>query len=123
MKKLKVSDLDKYLNHYGLKKSLKLRKLEKIKVIQGHIATMSGKDEQEVANADSEIDTDSNSDESGDDVVINDTLISNDNSDSESTNSDNDMDVGNDININVEDIFTTTRSGRITTNWRASSFL
>ena len=37
LKKLKVSDPDKYLNHYGLKKSLKLRKLEKIKLIQGHI--------------------------------------------------------------------------------------
>ena len=29
LKKLKVSDLDKYLNHFGLKNSLKLRKLER----------------------------------------------------------------------------------------------
>ena len=35
----------------------------------------------------------------------------------------NDMDGDNDIDINVEDIFTMTRSGRTTTNWRASSFL
>ena len=53
--------------------------------------------EQEVANSDSEIDTDSSSDESGDDVVITDTLISNEHSDSESTDS-YDMDVDNDIN-------------------------
>ena len=35
--------------------------------------------------------------------------------------SDSDMDYDSDID--VKDIFTTTRSGRITTNWRASHFL
>jgi hypothetical protein len=38
LKKLNVSDLNKYLSHHGMVHSLKLRKAEKIRVIQGHIA-------------------------------------------------------------------------------------
>ena len=47
------------------------------------------------------------------------TLIAYEHADGES--SDSDMDYDNDID--VKDIFTTTRSGRITTNSRASHFL
>ena len=46
------------------------------------------------------------------------TLIANEHPDGEF--SDSNMDYDNDID--VKDIFTTTRSGRITTNWRASHF-
>ena len=46
-------------------------------------------------------------------------LIANEHPDGES--SDCDMDYDNDID--VKDIFTMTRSGRITTNWWASHFL
>ncbi|CAB4002134.1 Hypothetical predicted protein [Paramuricea clavata] len=58
-------------------------------------------------------------DESGDDLVIDDTQISDEHTDTES--SDSDMDT-HENDVEVEDIFTTTRSGRITTNWRALNF-
>ena len=39
LKKLQVPELNKYLNHYGKKSSPKLRKHEKLRVIQGHITS------------------------------------------------------------------------------------
>jgi hypothetical protein len=38
VKKLRVAELDKYLNHFGLCKSLHLKKTEKVKYISAHIA-------------------------------------------------------------------------------------
>ena len=39
VKKLRVTELDKYLNHFGLCKSLHLKKTEKVKYISAHIAS------------------------------------------------------------------------------------
>lgn len=50
-------------------------KLEKIKIVQGHIATLNCEDPHHLGNAEEEIDSDTDSDsdanESGDDFVIN----------------------------------------------------
>lgn len=106
LKKLNVSDLNKYLSHHGMMHSLKLRKTEKVRIIQGHIASHLADPE----------DSSSSADESCEDIVLNDTLASMSESETEKTDDESETEE------NIEDMFTTTRSGRITTNWRISRY-
>lgn len=118
LKSLNISDLNKYLSHYGMQHSLKLKKAEKVRVIQGHIASQLNVFEvdavaQENSSESDDSDSSSSADESSEDMVLNDTLAGTSESEaSEKSESEE----------NVEDLFTTTRSGRITTNWRISKY-
>jgi hypothetical protein len=118
--KLNVSELNKYLSHHGMMHSLKLRKAEKIRVIQGHIASHLNVSEDDVSveenSDDSYRDSSSSADESSEDIVLNDTLASLSESETEKTGDESETE------DNVEDMFTTTRSGRVTTNWRVSKY-
>lgn len=131
LKKLKVSDLDKYLNHYGMKNSLKLKKPEKVQLIQGHITSTNvvnqiGPDSDSGQDFTDDAGDDDDDDGSDDDIVIADTRVSDDDeSDEEDIDIDDKnqtADIDMDCSESVEAIFTTTRSGRFTTNWRASRF-
>ena len=121
LKKLNVSDLNKYLSHHGMMHSLKLRKAEKIRVIQGHIAShLLNISEDNILlqenSDDSYGESSSSADESSEDIVLNDTLASMSESETEKS--------GDEFQAeeNVEDMFTTTRSGRVTTNWRVLKY-
>lgn len=120
LKKLNVSDLNKYLSHHGMMHSLKLRKTEKVRIIQGHIASHLADPEDnlfvEQNSDDSSRDSSSSADESSEDIVLNDTLASMSESETEKTDDESETEE------NIEDMFTTTRSGRITTNWRISRY-
>ena len=120
LKKLNVSDLNKYLSHHGMMHSLKRRKAEKIRVIQGHITSHLNVSEDGVfvqENSDDSFkDSSSSGDESSEDIVLNDTLASMSESETEKTSDEPE------IEENVEDMFTTTRSGRVTTNWKISKY-
>ena len=65
---------------------------------------------------DSYKDSSSSGDESSEDIVLNDTLASMSESETEKTSDESE------IEENVEDMFTTTRSGRVITNWRISKY-
>ena len=125
VKKLKVTELDKYLNHFGLCKSLHLKKTEKVKYISAHIAsTMLNQPfvpTQDKLTVDSDTsDEELESENSDNDLVFGDTAdmcMESSTDDMESDESDNDDDE------NVEEIFSKTRSGRITTNWKASKYV
>lgn len=71
-KKLNVSDLNKYLSQPGMMHSLKLRKAEKIRVIQGHITSHLNVSEDDVFvqenSDDSSKDSSSSGDESSEDI-------------------------------------------------------
>ena len=121
LKKLNVSDLNKYLSHHRMMHSLKLRKAEKIRVIQGHIAShLLNISEDNILlqenSDDSYGESSSSADESSEDIVLNDTLASMSESETEKS--------GDEFQAeeNVEDMFTTARSGRVTTNWRVLKY-
>jgi hypothetical protein len=121
LKKLNVSDLNKYLSHHGMMHSLKLRKAEKIRVIQGHIAShLLNISEDNILlqenSDDSYGESSSSADESSEDIVLNDTLASMSESETEKSGDESQAEE------NVEDMFTTTRSGRVTTNWRVLKY-
>jgi hypothetical protein len=125
VKKLKVTELDKYLNHFGLCKSLRLKKTEKVKYISAHIAsTMLNQPfvpAQDKLTADSDTsDEELESENSDNDLLFGETAdmcMESSTDDMESDESDNDDDE------NVEEIFSKTRSGRITINWKASKYV
>eukprot|EP00794_Sanderia_malayensis_P003753 gene3753-4275_t len=124
--KLTVYTLDKYLAHFNLKNTLKLRKAEKVQAIQSHlIATMDTghrDDEieymevepQEQAMQEQDSDKDMNSETSDEDIVIRDMNPSD--SSSESTDEEADS-------FDASSIFTTLRSGRVAVNHRAANYV
>ncbi len=128
LSRLKVCELDKYLRNYNIRSTYKLKKKDKVRLIQRHIARASDmqlnddqeKDleeytEQEIENESqsySEIDSSESSDDSGYDIVIADTHLSNSSSDeSNELNDDNRPD----DSVDVGGLFTVTRSGRTAT--------
>ena len=135
LSKLKVNVLDKYLSNYKLQGKLKLKKAEKVRIIQRHIATThveldAGIEDQPLIDMDQdELDTDQpcdtesenselDSGDSANDIVLADTYLSHSSSGSEEHETANDA-------IEANTLFTTTKSGRITTNtsnWRAAQY-
>ena len=118
-----------------IKKRLKLKKAEKIRFIQMHIATtfgvhMNNPDHEGIATNEPEIDlleatedkTDSSEecDESGDDIVLGDTHFS----DASSDDSNNeDQDCWPEESFDAASLFTKTRSGQIATNRKAAEYV
>ena len=93
LSKLKVNVLDKYLSNYKLQGKLKLKKAEKVRIIQRHIATThveldAGIEDQPLIDMDQdELDTDQpcdtesenselDSGDSANDIVLADTFLS-----------------------------------------------
>ena len=113
VKKLKVTELDKYLNHFCLCKSLHLKKTEKVKYISAYIAsTMLNQPfvpAQDKLTVDSDTsDEELESENSDNDLVFGDTAdmwMESSTDDMESDESDNNDDE------NVEEIVSKTRSG------------
>ncbi len=131
---LKVHVLDKYLSHYKLQGKLKLKKAEKLCIIQRHIATthmklgtggedqplvdMDQVDTDQPCDTESETNSELDSGDSANDIVLADTYLSDSSSGSEEHETANDA-------TEASTLFTTTRSGRITvntTNWRAAQY-
>ena len=109
LKKLTVADLNKYLLHNKMVHCLKLKKAEKVRIIQGHIVSTSNNEANFEEWEDGQDDVSSiSSNDSDYDIVLCDTNMSDDQQSSD------------DSGDNVENIFTKTRSGRIVTNWRIS---
>lgn len=132
IKKLRVTELDKYLNHFSLCQSFHLRKPEKVKYISAHIAstmlnlTVVPAQDDLTTDSDSS-DEDLESESSDNDLVFADTADIDMESSADEIESDEcDMEYDecdNDSQENVEEIFTKTRSGRVATNWKASKFV
>ena len=142
--KLKVCVLDKYLAHFNLKKRMKLKKAEKIRFIQMHIATtfaLQGNNEGPEGVGANELgmylleapedekDSAEEGDDSGEDIVLNDTHFSEASSEASSepsaddnSDEDEDEDCWPDESFDPENVFTKTKSGRIATNWKASEY-
>ena len=142
--KLKVCVLDIYLAHFNLKKRMKLKKAEKIRFIQMHVATTFGLQgnnqgpEGVGANElgmylleapEDEKDSAEEGDGSGEDIVLNDTHFSealsealSEASSDDSSDEYEDEDCWPDESFDPENVFTKTRSGRIATNWKASEY-
>ena len=125
--KLTVNALDKYLTHFNLKNTLKLRKAEKFQAIQRHvIATMdtgqNGNNSTEDMEVESqgqaiqEQDSEENvySKTSEDDIVLRDM----NSSDSSSQSSSEETDL-----FDATSLFTTLRSGRVAINHRAAHYV
>lgn len=131
IKKLKVVELDRYLDHFQLCKNVKMKKSEKINFINAHIASRTlvytgnlddGSHTEYDENSESNTDEESNASmETDSDEILNDTFASS--SDSDSTEDENEEnDVATDM-IDVESIFTRTRYGRLATNYKAKHFV
>ena len=138
--KLKVCVVDKYLAHFNLKKENELKQAEKIRFIQMHIATTFGLQgnnqgpEGVGANElgmylleapEDEKDSAEDCDDSGEDIVLNDTHFSEASSEASSddnSDDDEDEDCWPDESFDPENVFTKSRSGRIATNWKASEY-
>ena len=130
--KLKVCVLDKYLAHFNLNKRMKLKKAEKIRFIQIHIAKTFGFQGNNqgpegvganelgmylVEAPEDKKDSAEDGDDSGEDIVLNNTHFSVASSDD---NSDEDEDCWPDESFDPEHVVTKTRSGCIATNLKAS---
>ena len=125
VKKLRVTELDKYLNHFRLCQSLHLKKTEKVKFISAHIASTMLNEPvvpaQNSLTADSDTsDEEFESESSDNDLVFADTADMSMESSTDDIESDDSDNSGYE---NVEEIFTKTRSGRVTTNWNASKYV
>ena len=126
--KLKVKELDKYLIHHNLRKSLNLRKKEKVTLISSHIASSRLQTETPPQPDDSDSDSDEGVlSESGQSDSDDDTAAASSSSDSSEEDEDETLeqmshDDGAD-DENIEAIFTRTKYGRLATNWRASNFV
>ena len=124
LKKLNVRELNKYINHYHLCQSLNLKKTEKVNLITAHIASSLLQQPHVDAPGNGTLDSDSSMDEldsedSDNDVVINETEnLSADTSADESESEESDS-----SEKDYGEIFTTTRSGRLTTNWKRSKYV
>ena len=121
LKKLNVSELNKYLTNYSLCQSLTLKKMEKVNLVTAHIASSLFKQHHIDATANRSLDSDSSMDEldsedSDNDLVLNETanLLGDTAGEGDSEETDS-SDYG--------DIFTTTRSGRLTTNWKRNKYV
>eukprot|EP00794_Sanderia_malayensis_P006482 gene6482-7222_t len=114
LKKLTVADWNKYLVHNKMMHCLQLKKAEKVRIVQGNIAS-TGNNETDVIDVeeceDGQNDNSSiSSNDSVDDIVLCDTNMCNG---EQSTD---------DSENNAENLFTKTRSGRIVTNRRISKY-
>ena len=145
--KTRVKILDKYLVEHSMRSHLKLRKQEKVDLIKHHVlrrklgmiaekpsitSNQSKNHKEKQANItddksikndtedDDEMisDTDSDIDEEDDEV-----LDYFDDSRSENDNSDEDSDEGMELENDLDELFTKTRSGRIAGTWRISNYL
>ena len=133
---LKVCELDKYIANYNIRSTHKLKKKDKVRLIQRHIAQASDmqlNDDQErdleecteeeieiVSQHHSESDSSESSDDSGNDTVIADTCLSDPSSDeSDEFNDEN----WADNSFDAGSLFTTTRSGRTATTWKAAEYV
>ena len=123
LNKLKVNELDKYLHYHKLCKSLKLKKREKVNFIKAHIASTCLQEETADENYwESDDDSLIDSDDSADDLVLENTVASSsDSSDMEEFSDISDNEMGE--QRTVESIFTTTRGGRVATYYRAKDFV
>ena len=119
--------------HHNLRKSLNLRKKEKVTLISSHIASSRLQTETPPQPNDSDSDSDegvlseSGQSDSDDNIVLDDTATASSSSDSSEEDEDKTLeqmshDDGAD-DENIEAIFTRTKYGRLATNWRASNFV
>ena len=138
--KLTVCVLDNYLAHFNLKKRMKLKKAEQIRFIQMHIVTtfaLQGSNQGPEGVGANELgmylleapederDSAEEGDDSGEDIVLNDTHFSEASSEASSddnSDEDEDEDCWPDESFDPENLFTKIRSGRIATSWIASEY-
>ena len=133
LKKLKVQELDKYLIYHNLRKSLNLRRKEKVTLINSHIASSRLQTETPPQPDDSYSDSDegvlseSGQSDSDDDIVLDDAAAASSSSDSSEEDEDETLEQMNHDDgaddESIETIFTRTKYGRLATNWRASNFV
>ena len=118
--------------HHNLRKSLNLRKKEKVTLnISSHIASSRLQTETPPQPDDSDSDegllSESGQSDSDDDIVLDDIAAASSSSDSSEEDEDETLEQmshedGAD-DENIEAIFTRTKYGRLATNWRASNFV
>ena len=130
LSKLKVCELDKYLGHYKMRNTYRLKKKDKVRMIQRHIAmTTNGLQENDVEaviqqEEESDLKSDSSESDSaydtGGNIVIADTHLS---SSSSEESDELNRDFWPDESFDPGSLFTTTRSGRTATTWKAAEYV
>ena len=122
--------LGKYLFHYKLRRSLKLKKPEKLSIVRRHVkqthAVIGGVDEEQTDDTDTEVEandseeedeSDSSGGNSDDDEVVDNTYMLSESSVEESS-SDEEADP-----VDAASVLTTTSRGRVARNWRAAQYV